>query len=145
MILYLDTSALVKVYVKEAFTSQTLQAMERAQVIATHEIAYVEARSAFARLQREKVISGTEHQGLKKEFHRDWERYLVVENSPELIQRAADLCERYALRAYDSLHLASAEYLKTKQGPRVTFACFDEVLNRAAAKAGLEMKLYEQE
>ncbi len=139
MILYLDTSALVKAYVTESFSSEILKRIESADVVATHEIAFIEARSAFARLQREKIISGTDYQKLKKEFHLDWRKYLIVENSTELIERAADYCEQYALRAYDSLHLASATYLKTSHGPKITFACFDEALNRAAGKVGLEL------
>ena len=56
MILYLDTSALVKLYVEEENSSTVEHMVSKARIVATHLIAYVEAQAAFARLQREGVI-----------------------------------------------------------------------------------------
>ncbi|WP_347257902.1 PIN domain-containing protein [Methylocaldum sp.] len=49
MIVYLDTSALVKLFVKEVRSDRVRQAVSRARVVATHVIAYVETCAAFAR------------------------------------------------------------------------------------------------
>ena len=49
MILYLDTSALVKVYVTEPFREPVVSAMQEAEAVASHRLAYVEAHAAFAR------------------------------------------------------------------------------------------------
>lgn len=53
MILYLDTSSLVKLYVAELGSAQVRQMVVRAGVVATSVVAFPEARSAFARLARE--------------------------------------------------------------------------------------------
>ena len=50
MILYLDTSALVKLYVREHGSAAVRALVERADVVATSVVAYAEARAAFARL-----------------------------------------------------------------------------------------------
>ena len=52
MILYIDTSALVKLYAKEAGTAEVQRAVAKAEQIATSLIAYVETRSALARKYR---------------------------------------------------------------------------------------------
>ena len=54
MILYLDTSALVKLYVEEEGSDEVKKACEQAQVVVTSRLAYAEARSAFARAWRER-------------------------------------------------------------------------------------------
>jgi predicted nucleic acid-binding protein len=55
-----------------------------------------------------------------------------------LVRKAGDLCEEHALRAYDALHLATADSLKAILRTAVTFACFDGALNEAAEMRGLE-------
>ncbi len=45
MILYLDTSALVKLYVEEVFSDQVIKQVGQAEISATSRIAYVEALS----------------------------------------------------------------------------------------------------
>lgn len=54
MILYLDTSALVKLYVQEAHSDKVRAAATSAAAINTHVIAYAEACATFARLGRER-------------------------------------------------------------------------------------------
>jgi predicted nucleic acid-binding protein len=53
MILYLDTSALVKLYVEEIGSNEVKKLVKTAQIVSTSRIAYVEARAGFARKLRE--------------------------------------------------------------------------------------------
>ena len=53
MILYLDTSALVKLYVEEDGSEEVSTAVRDASRVATSAVAYPEARATFARLERE--------------------------------------------------------------------------------------------
>ena len=133
MIAYLDTSALVKAYVEEAGTEQVLELLHSADIAAAHEMAYVEARSAFARLFREGHLTQPEFDRVKAEFESDWPKYAIVTSDSELLQRAAEMAEAFALRAYDSVHLAAAEYLATGIDETVTFLCFDRKLCQAAS------------
>jgi predicted nucleic acid-binding protein len=54
------------------------------------------------------------------------------------IARAAGLCERYQLRAYDALHLAAAEALmRILSSKHMRWFGFDEGQNKAAVALGL--------
>ncbi|MDQ6982433.1 MAG: type II toxin-antitoxin system VapC family toxin [Mariprofundus sp.] len=139
MILYLDTSALVKAYVEEEYSRHVLQNMKEATVSASHKVAYVEARAAFARLQREHVLNETEWESLKHEFVTDWNNYLQIGTTQALLERASSLAEAFALRAYDSVHLAAAQMLNEDSKEAVIFACYDRKLNQAAELLGLSV------
>ena len=52
MILYLDTSALVKLYVEEAHTDDVRGWVDEAEIVATCRVAYPEAVSALNRRMR---------------------------------------------------------------------------------------------
>lgn len=76
---------------------------------------------------------------IKAEFTADWSAYLRVEMTQPLVQRAADLAEAFALRAYDSVHLAAADFLFNQKVAPMTFACFDRRLNQAARVLGIPL------
>lgn len=138
MILYLDTSALVKAYVTENASPTVLTEIKKAKVVASHIIAYVETLATFSRIKREKKFTEKEYESVKLSFIKDWKNYMVIANTQTLIQHAADLAEAFALRAYDSVHLASADILSKQSKQIVTFACFDNHLNKAAQVLGLK-------
>ncbi len=52
---------------------------------------------------------------------------------PETMRRAGDLAEEFKLRAYDAIHLATADRLYRETQSGVGFAGFDPALNRAAS------------
>ena len=135
---YLDTSALVKLYVDEPGRDAVTAAIAKHKVVATHEIAYLEAHSAFVRGLREARITERDFERLKATFVKDWPNYALVRLSADLAQRAVQLIEGFTLRTYDALHLASADWLAKQSGEATVFACFDKRLNRAAALVGLK-------
>ncbi len=139
MILYLDTSALIKAYVAEEGTTEILGAMNEAEAVASHLIAFVEANAAFARLLREQMLNEKQCDAVKQEFSHDWGNYIQVGVDQALLQRASELAGAFALRAYDSVHLAAADLLLKQSGMGVTFACFDRKLNHAAVVLGLPL------
>jgi uncharacterized protein len=61
LILYLDTSALVKLYAVEEGREAVEHAVEEAELIVTSAIAYAEARATLALKHREGVFSEEEH------------------------------------------------------------------------------------
>ena len=139
MILYLDTSALVKMYAEEAGSRIVRQAVVDAKLIATSLLSYVETRSGLSRKGRSGDIGAADLKKCRQEFERDWVRLHRLPIDETLIRKAGDLCEEHALRAFDALHLASATSLQAMLGSMVRFACFDNALNRAAAALGLEL------
>ena len=58
MILYLDTSSLVKLYVDEPGSEDVLRLVDQAELVTTSVVAYAEARAALARRRREKDEKG---------------------------------------------------------------------------------------
>ncbi len=137
MKLYLDTSALVKLYVDEHGSALVRSRVHEAELVATSEIAYLETRSALARRRREKAFSLAAHRRLLEDFEIDWDRYLKVAATMTLIRSAAGFADRHPLRANDALHLASAALLRN--GEDVMFASWDDTLDRAAKREGFTL------
>jgi uncharacterized protein len=139
VIVYLDTSALVKLYVPEADSAKTAQLVETVEMTAISRIAYAEARAAFARKRRERALSPRDYRTIVQDFDDDWDSFFIVDVSEILIKRAGQLAESFALRGYDAVHLASAVIVGEQSSQPVTFACFDDRLCRAARRQGLSV------
>ncbi|MGH7874316.1 MAG: type II toxin-antitoxin system VapC family toxin [Candidatus Binatia bacterium] len=138
MILYVDTSALVKLYVPEP-ESGTVQALVGgAQVTAVSLVAFAEARAAFARKRRERAVNPKDYRLIVREFDDDWDHYFVVDVTEPLVKRAAQLVDKHGLRGYDAIHLSSAIVLREQSGEAVSFCCFDGRLLRASRREGLK-------
>ena len=154
-ILYLDTSALVKLYVKEEGREEVQQAVRHSGAVAISEVGYVEARSAFARREREGVLSTEGHDREVRRLRRDFGgAYLTRPVTGEVVARAGELARVHALRAYDAVHLATALILREElvelaegqnrepaegkgEPPPVELMTYDGSLTRAAGEEGL--------
>lgn len=138
MILYVDTSALVKLYVSEPESDAVQALVESSEVAAVSLVAYAEARAAFARKRQERAVDPKNYRRLIQEFNDDWDHYFVVDVSESLVKRAAQLAEKHGLRGYDSIQLSSALLMRTQSRQMVTFCCFDDRLLRAGRQEGLK-------
>jgi len=136
--LYLDTSALVKLYVEEEGAPVVRNAVAQAELVATAGIAYVEARAAFVRRRHEGGLSTAEYRRIIRDVDSDWARYLVVEVTDSLIRDAARLAEAHRLRAYDAIHLASAAAVHDRLAEPIMFASWDAGLEKVARREGFE-------
>ena len=140
MILYLDTSALVKVFVSEPYSDRVREAVAAAQLTITHAISYVETCAAFARAahaRRNHVLFSA----LRRNLDVQWKAWDIVDATEALLRRAADLAWRYRLRGYDSVHLAAAESTAAVFRDQVPFyfLAFDKQLNDAAKQADIPL------
>ncbi len=138
VILYLDTSSLVKLYVEEDESSKVDALVKSSEVTATSLVAYAEARAAFARRFREKAFTKNGYNRLKEFFDKDWSRYLILSVTEDMIRLASDLAEKHALRGFDSIHLASALTLRQELSSPILFSCFDDNLQKASEREGLD-------
>ena len=135
MTLYLDTSSLVKLYVTESGSDIVRQLVSDASVVATSVVAYAETRAALARLRREGVVIASKLTSAKREFEQQWPAYLTLEATGSLCRTAGELAEKYHLRGFDSIHLASyAEVVRRAGAHDTRFSSFDDRLNAAARK-----------
>jgi predicted nucleic acid-binding protein len=139
VILYLDTSALVKLYVAEDYSDIVQAAAKAADSLVSSALAYVEAHAAFARLRHEGLLSGPQHELARQRFREDWRDMRRVETGDSLLERAVELTEAFALRAYDSVHLAAADYLSRATNETLVFACHNAALNKAAKVLGMSL------
>jgi len=138
LILYLDTSAFVRLYIRESAHEELLAAAGQATLVASHAIAYAEMRAVLARMRRMQRLSKDEYGEALKAYEADWRSTLQVLPTEPVIRRAGTLAEQFGLRGYDSVHLAAAESLLVAPvAAPVTFAAFDSALNLAAEALGL--------
>jgi len=136
LVVYLDTSALLKLYVEEEGREIVRDAVRSVEVAATSTIAYAEARAGLARRVREGDFTDEEHGRAVKRLDEEWLGYDRQAVSNAVAYHAGELAERHALRGYDSVHLASAVRLSERFGD-LRFLAFDDRLNDAARAAEL--------
>lgn len=142
MILFLDTSALVKLYIVEADSPAVHEAVARAETVAVCRIAWAEACAALARRAREVPADEAAIMAARQALAQDWPHFFIVEVTQPVVERAGEFADTFALRGYrgyDSVQLAAAcEILAVAPG-EVAFSCSDNRLNKAARVLGLDV------
>ena len=134
MTLYLDTSSLVKLFVGETGSDDVRRLVDQADTVTTSIVAYAETRAALARLRRTAVLTATNFAAAKRAFEDLWPSVLAVEVQAPVSREAGEFAERYALRGFDALHLATFVRIARAAKPTpVRFSSFDVPLSRAAA------------
>jgi len=137
LILFLDTSALVKLYVEEDHSAAVREWVDEAEVVAACRVAYPEAVSALSRRMRAGDLSKREYGVASRAFRRDWDRLAVVDFR-EI--EAGRLAAKHGLRGLDAIHLSSAVTIASAPaGPDVIFSSFDTALNRAAVRERMQV------
>lgn len=137
MILYCDTSALLKLYITEAGSDELKALVQEAEAVAVCRIAWAEAFAELSRRAREVPEDALVIEQAKAALAVDWPRFVVLEIDQPLVERAGEYADTFALRGYDSIQLAAAfETGRISQTP-IFFACYDLRLNKAAKLLGM--------
>ncbi len=139
MILYADTSALIKRYIREPGSEQVVETFDRFAMIGTSALTQAEMASAMAKAARLGWVSEPEITLAWQDFLSHWASYARVPASTMVVERAAAIAWRHGLRAYDAIQLASALGWKEMTGDEVLFACYDHNLLKAARQEGLQV------
>ncbi len=137
MILYLDTSALVKRYFGEENSAEVVNYWTQAQEIVTSCVTYAEAMASFWRKKREGLTPEEMIHEAARLFKKDWETFVRVKVNEDLNQYVDSLVQRYPLRGFDAIHLASAKVINEFLPENLLFLCFDHGLTTAAHNEGL--------
>ena len=126
MTLYVDASALTKLYVMEPESNAAAKILSR-EPTATARHTYVEVRRALHR-----AFGGRRLQRAQDEFELAWSEADVLEMDEETCRIAVDLAEQTGVKTLDALHLAAAH---RAGGAELTFVTFD--LRQAEAARAL--------
>ena len=137
MILFCDTSALIKLYIVEAESDALKVLVQEAEAVAVCRIAWAETYAALSRRAREVPEDSSLIEQAKASLAYDWPHFVVLEIDQPLVELAGEYADTFALRGYDSIQLATAfEAGRISQTP-IFFACFDTRLNKAAKLLGM--------
>ena len=137
---YLDTSALIKLYIEEEGTERIAGIVEETddgRPIILY-LTPIEARSAIRRREREGDIAAADAERVLRQIEDDCSTlFLTQPLSPPVMEEAARLIDRYPLRAYDALQLAGCLVVRDGMPGPITFVCADARLCEAANGEGL--------
>ena len=139
MILFCDTSALVKLYVREAGSDALLAEAGAASAVAVCRIAWAEAVAAMARRARDVPADAEALDAARQRLREHLSHYVVVEVTQALVERAGDYADTFALRGYDSVQLAAARTVQEAGREDLRFACYDARLRKAAKVLGMSV------
>ncbi|MGH9481248.1 MAG: type II toxin-antitoxin system VapC family toxin [Terriglobales bacterium] len=147
MPVFLDTSALVKLYVRESGTDWMLRLTDETPTgqIIISALAEVEFHAALRLLERTAKIETALRRELTAAYREDarW-RYARQPVTDHVLGLAVALVERHPLRAYDAVQLASClAYAAGSTAPQ--FVSSDRQLVSAAAAEGLDCRNPEDE
>lgn len=137
MIVYADTSALVKLFLREDGSDDMLAVKESAEHVGSSAIAYAELRAAIAAATRDRRILPGQREDVLARLELLWSTIVEVPVDGALVRQAGGLAERLALRGYDAVHLASL--LRLGNPETIAFACWDADLRRAAQHVGYRL------
>ena len=138
MIIYFDTSALVKRYLREEDSDNVVALFnETDHLFGSVVLTQVEMAAAFQRAVRMDVASPKLAAEVWKDFLEHWQAFTRLRIFAGTIERASENAWKYDLRGYDSLHLAAALLWQETLGVQITMATFDRELWTAGQNAGM--------
>jgi predicted nucleic acid-binding protein len=136
VIAYFDTSALVKLFLDEPGRDLVERFWEAFGTNVTSVAAYPEARSGLAGAARDGRLRPRRRVRAVEGLGSLLEEMSLVELGIDLAREAGHLAERYALRGYDAVHLATALSIDDEA---TTVLTWDVDLANAAADVGLSV------
>jgi uncharacterized protein len=131
MTTYVDSSALLKLYVDEADSEDAVRLLRADPVLVTAWVTLVEVRRNLARL-----LDGAALARAREHCERDFDAMALVSLDERVWRRSADIAETLGVRTLDALHLGVAQMLHI---PDLTFCTFDLRQAHAARQLGLRV------
>lgn len=137
---FVDSSALVKRYVREEGTDRVLELMDAGHRLIVSRLALVEITSASVRRARTGDLSQDAMNSILATLESEFRaRFDVIELRGAVITRATDLIRSHALRTADAIQLACAVVARGGSETPISFVSSDLELNEAAKSEGFEV------
>ena len=138
MTAYLDASALVKRYIVERGSRETIALTADSDMTATSIVSRAEVAAAFAKAVRAGLVKDEVARNAQRRFAEDWPDLARVPVTEALVERAERLSWEHGLRGYDAVQLASALTWQESVGQEIVLATFDQQLWETAKRSGLK-------
>ena len=113
MILFFDTSALIKRYISERGSDKVDDLFNMATQIFVSAITKTESFSTLRRLRSENNLSRKEYNAIKTNIEVDFQYFVVIPFIYEIESSAIKLIEQNQLKSLDSIQLSTAIYCKS--------------------------------
>jgi uncharacterized protein len=113
------------------------EAYDSHQSAATVALAHVEARAALARMRKGRRLSVGRYRTALDDLDDLWSELEIHAVTDGLIEAASRTATNHALRAYDSLHLATITTFANVES--VAVVCWDRELREAASVHGFTL------
>jgi uncharacterized protein len=142
-VLYVDSSALIKRYIRESGTDRLNAKLEEAFTlnsgIFVSVIGYAEVLATISRCLRENPRRLRKTDLFRRRFQVDWtSAFSRVELTADILDLVARLVKTHPLRGSDAIHLASAIWVRnTLQNNLLVFVASDNRLKNAASLEGM--------
>jgi hypothetical protein len=131
VVLFVDTSALVRRYVQGPGRDLVVEAMAADDAWCASALCRSETLLALHRL----AVTPSQHERMWGRLRDDWDAFVVVPVDDRCLAHAVELGATYGLRTVDAVHLAAADRL-----PRpARYVTFDRRQIPAAAALGFEV------
>jgi predicted nucleic acid-binding protein len=134
LIVYFDTSAIVPILVEEPSSTVASRLWDEADRAVSSRLVYAEGRAALGMARRLDRLDASGLREAVRAFDDLYEQLDLVEVNERLVREAGALAERFGLRGYDAVHLASAWSVADAQ---TVLATGDGALCAAARAMGM--------
>jgi predicted nucleic acid-binding protein len=111
---YLDASAWVKRYYLETGTPWVQALFDSAPTVTCASLGLVEVMATLARKHKAQEIDSDAFEKKAQELEEDWQGFVQIHLTPEVVRRAKEVAKQRALRGADAVHLASALLLESR-------------------------------
>src|SRR3972149_1005611 len=103
---YLDASAWVKRYYQEKGTGWVQDFFSRSQALACSSLGFVEVTAMLARKRKAGEIDSPHLENKIRELEADWDNFVQILFTTDVVNSAANLARELALRGADAVPLA---------------------------------------
>ena len=136
MILFIDSSALIKRYIEEKGSKTVEKLMDEAQEIIIAEITKLECLSGIRRMVEESRITKEEYVKIKEAIKYEFDDVVKIPFDKQVVEKAEKIIETYQLKTLDAIQLGTCIVQKDIiEG----FVCCDTKLFNSARTEGLKV------
>jgi len=136
VIAYFDTSSIVPLLIEEPGSETAGRLWDEADRLISIRLVYTEGHAALAQASRGRRLDQRHLKRAVAELLGLYGQLDLVEVTDALVRRAGPLAETHALRGYDALHLAAAEFVADNE---LVFVSGDASLCQAANDLGMQV------